>query len=87
MFAAEKLVDSRFLISRPYELDDLASEMHVPEIDATTFAAPGDLRPDKESSRIGIGEDVAGSLFLLDGLALEWRKIRLPKDRGCKACS
>jgi molybdopterin-synthase adenylyltransferase len=33
-----------------------------------------------------IGEDVAGSLFLFDGLALDWRKIRIPKDRGCKAC-
>ena len=34
----------------------------------------------------GIGEDVAGHLFLFDGLTLDWRKIRLPKDRGCKAC-
>ncbi|MGI8705738.1 MAG: HesA/MoeB/ThiF family protein [Sphingomicrobium sp.] len=34
----------------------------------------------------GIGADVAGSLFLLDGAALEWRKIRLPKDPGCTAC-
>jgi adenylyltransferase/sulfurtransferase len=33
-----------------------------------------------------IGEDVAGSLFLFDGLALEWRTIRLPKDRGCRGC-
>ena len=33
-----------------------------------------------------IGEDVAGSLFLFDGLALDWRQIRIPKDRGCKAC-
>jgi adenylyltransferase/sulfurtransferase len=35
----------------------------------------------------GIGEDVAGSLFLFDGLALDWRKIRLPKNPGCKGCS
>jgi len=34
----------------------------------------------------GIGADVAGSLFLFDGLTLEWRKIRIPKDRACKAC-
>lgn len=33
-----------------------------------------------------IGEDIAGHLFLFDGLTLDWRKIRLPKDRGCKAC-
>jgi molybdopterin/thiamine biosynthesis adenylyltransferase len=37
-------------------------------------------------SLVGIGEDLAGSLFLFDGLTLDWRKIRLPKDRGCSAC-
>ena len=35
----------------------------------------------------GIGEDVAGSLFLFDGLTLDWRKIRLPKDPGCRTCA
>ena len=34
----------------------------------------------------GIGEDVAGSLFLFDGVTLDWRKIRLPKDANCKTC-
>jgi len=33
-----------------------------------------------------IGDDAAGCLFLLDGLALDWRRIRLPKDKGCRAC-
>ena len=33
-----------------------------------------------------IGEDVAGKLFLLNGLSLEWRTIALPKDPGCKTC-
>ncbi len=33
-----------------------------------------------------IGDDAAGRLFLLDGLALEWKTIRLPKDHGCKTC-
>jgi adenylyltransferase/sulfurtransferase len=36
---------------------------------------------------VGIGEDVAGNLFLFDGEALDWRKIRLPKDPGCRTCS
>lgn len=36
---------------------------------------------------VGIGEDVAGSLFLFDGVALDWRKIRLPKDPNCRTCS
>lgn len=35
----------------------------------------------------GIGEDMAGGLFLFDGAALDWRKIRLPKDPGCRTCS
>jgi molybdopterin/thiamine biosynthesis adenylyltransferase len=36
---------------------------------------------------VGIGEDVAGSLFLFDGALLDWRKIRLPKDPNCRTCS
>jgi len=35
---------------------------------------------------VGIGEDVAGSLFLFDGAELELRKIRLPKDPNCRTC-
>lgn len=37
-------------------------------------------------SIVGIGEDAAGTLYLFDGAALEWRTIRLPKDPGCRAC-
>ena len=36
---------------------------------------------------VGIGEDVAGSLFLFDGARLDWRKIRLPKDPNCRTCN
>ena len=36
---------------------------------------------------VGIGEDVAGNLFLFNGEALDWRKIRLPKDPRCRTCS
>ena len=36
---------------------------------------------------VGIGEDVAGSLFLFDGARFDWRKIRLPKDPNCRSCS
>jgi adenylyltransferase/sulfurtransferase len=35
---------------------------------------------------VGIGEDAAGMLYLFDGAGLEWRTMRLPKDRRCKAC-
>jgi adenylyltransferase/sulfurtransferase len=36
---------------------------------------------------VGIGEDVAGKLYLFDGLSLEWRTIGLPKDPACKGCN
>jgi len=36
---------------------------------------------------VGIGEDVVGSLFLFDGVTLDWRRMRLPKDSSCRTCS
>jgi adenylyltransferase/sulfurtransferase len=38
------------------------------------------------NSIVGVGEDQAGKLHLFDGEKLEWRAIRIPADRGCKAC-
>lgn len=35
---------------------------------------------------VGIGEDAAGVIHLLDGATLSWRPIRVPPDPGCKAC-
>lgn len=35
----------------------------------------------------GFGEEAAGKLHIIDGLAPAWRTIRLPKDPGCSACS
>ena len=35
---------------------------------------------------LDIGPDAAGKLHLLDGLALNWRVMNLPKDRACKTC-
>ncbi|MBU0752460.1 MAG: molybdopterin-synthase adenylyltransferase MoeB [Gammaproteobacteria bacterium] len=36
---------------------------------------------------IGCGESLAGRLLLLDGLAMEWRSIAVPRDPGCVVCS
>jgi adenylyltransferase/sulfurtransferase len=36
---------------------------------------------------IGCGTSLAGRLLLLDGLGMEWREIRVPKDPGCAVCS
>ncbi|MFL6767109.1 MAG: HesA/MoeB/ThiF family protein [Sphingomicrobium sp.] len=35
---------------------------------------------------VGIGPDAAGTLHLLNGLTLDWRKIRIAADPGCRAC-
>jgi molybdopterin/thiamine biosynthesis adenylyltransferase len=35
---------------------------------------------------IGCGTTLAGRLLLLDGLAMEWREIRIPHDPGCAVC-
>ena len=34
----------------------------------------------------GCGESLAGRLLLLDGLAMEWRSIRVPRDPQCAVC-
>lgn len=34
----------------------------------------------------GCGEPLTGRLLLLDGLAMEWREIRVPRDPGCLVC-
>lgn len=34
----------------------------------------------------GIGASLAGRLLLLDGLGMEWREIRVPRDPGCIVC-
>lgn len=39
------------------------------------------------NSIVGIGEDQAGRLHLLDGEALSWRAIRIPADPSCRTCS
>ncbi|MBI2381469.1 MAG: molybdopterin-synthase adenylyltransferase MoeB [Gammaproteobacteria bacterium] len=34
----------------------------------------------------GVGEPLSGRLLLLDGLAMRWRELRLPKDPLCRVC-
>lgn len=36
---------------------------------------------------IGCGESLAGRLLLLDGLAMEWRSIAVPRDPACPVCA
>ncbi len=34
----------------------------------------------------GIGEPLVGRLLLLDGTAMQWREMKLPRDPACAAC-
>ena len=34
----------------------------------------------------GVGISLSGRLLLLDGLSMDWRSIRLPKDPACPVC-
>lgn len=36
---------------------------------------------------IGCGDSLAGRLLLLDGLAMEWRQIAVPRDPNCIVCA
>jgi molybdopterin-synthase adenylyltransferase len=36
---------------------------------------------------IGCGDSLAGRLLLLDGLAMEWRQIAVPRDPSCMVCA
>ena len=33
-----------------------------------------------------MGSDVAGNLYLMDGMTFTWRSMKLPKDSSCKTC-
>ena len=35
---------------------------------------------------LNIGGDLAGTLFVMDGMSLSWRSMKLPKDGGCRTC-
>ena len=35
---------------------------------------------------VGLGAADAGILHLFNGLSLDWRKIRIAPDPGCRAC-
>ena len=36
---------------------------------------------------IGCGQSLAGRLLLLDGMAMEWRSINIPRDQACAVCA
>jgi adenylyltransferase/sulfurtransferase len=36
---------------------------------------------------VGLPSPLAGSMVLFDAGGMEWQKMKLPKDTGCKVCS
>ena len=76
----------RCFVGDAFDSDDCDSCAELGVLGALTgtaghFAALVALR-----ALIGIGEDAAGKLFVLDGVALAWRAMKLPKDPGCRTC-
>ena len=76
----------RCFVGDAFDRDDCDSCAELGVLGALTgtvghFAALAALR-----SILGIGEDVAGTLYLLDAAALDWRTMKLPKDPGCRTC-
>ncbi|HEU4704292.1 MAG TPA: ThiF family adenylyltransferase, partial [Sphingomicrobium sp.] len=76
----------RCFVGDAFDSDDCDSCAELGVLGALTgavghFAALAALR-----AILGIGEDVAGKLFLLDAAALIWRTMTLPKDLGCRTC-
>lgn len=39
------------------------------------------------NSLVGIGADEAGTVHIFDGEKLNWRRVRIPADRACRACA
>ena len=35
----------------------------------------------------GIGSTLTGRLLLLDASTMQWREMKLPRDKDCEACS
>jgi adenylyltransferase/sulfurtransferase len=67
-------------------------------VEAATCAAEGVIAPlvgvvgsieALEAMRVltGLTDELAGRLLLIDGLAMEWQVIRLPRNPDCPACS
>lgn len=76
----------RCFVGDAFDSDDCDSCAELGVLGALTgavghFAALAALR-----AILGIGEDVAGKLSLLDAAALIWRTMTLPKDLGCRTC-
>jgi len=76
----------RCFVGDAFDSDDCDSCAELGVLGALTgavghFGALAALR-----ALLGIGEDSAGKLFLLDAATLNWRTMQLPKDPGCKTC-
>lgn len=77
----------RCFVGDAFDSDDCDTCAEQGVLGALTAAVGGFAALMAIRAIVGFGEDVAGSLFLFDGVTLEWRKIRLPKDPRCRTCS
>ena len=76
----------RCFVGDAFDADDCDNCAELGVLGATTatvgsFAALAAIR-----MLAGIALDHAGTLYLFDGLNLEWRQIRIPADAECRTC-
>jgi adenylyltransferase/sulfurtransferase len=76
----------RCLVGEAFDADDCDTCAELGVLGALTgtmghFAALLVIR-----AIVGIGPDAAGTLHLLNGLTLDWRKLRIAADAACRAC-
>ena len=76
----------RCFVGEAFDADDCDNCAELGVLGALTVTVGGFAALMAIRALVGIGEDMAGTLHLFDGLNLAWRKIRIPADPACRTC-
>lgn len=76
----------RCFVGDAFDADDCDNCSELGVLGALTGTVGGFAALLAINTIVGIGEDQAGLLHLLDGEKFSWRAIRIPADPGCRAC-
>ena len=77
----------RCFVGDAFDTDDCDNCAELGVLGALTAAVGSFAALLAINSIVGIGDDQAGLLHLFDGEKLSWRRIRIPADPACRACS
>jgi len=76
----------RCFVGDAFDADDCDNCAELGVLGALTATVGGFAALLAINGIVGIGENSAGDVHLFDGEKLDWRRIRIPPDRSCKAC-